>query len=123
MISLHRRFTMTKEELMAMSAKELNILPPSRFTPENEEFCNCDINYSRFSRLCYDCYYCTGCTGCTSCIECISCIHCKGCLYCSNCYGIEGYKGTEDHPLEYIFFGVQLTKEEFEEQLKIIKNS
>ena len=81
---------------------------------ENTECCRCtccrscyscsNCNYSR------SCGYCDDCTYCDLCDFCCACNYCDDCSYC---YGI-----TNGENLQFVVYGQQLTKEQYQEFIK-----
>jgi hypothetical protein len=105
----------TKEEILAKSVDELHALAPvlvgvntwCRDCTKCNSCTNC--NYCTNCSSCNYCYLCTNCHCCNDCNDCTKCINCTKCSQCDYCIGI-----TNGNGLQYVVYGVQLSKEEYE---------
>ena len=99
---------LTKEQLLAMTPdqrKALGNVSMKKDTNSN----------------CADCAGCKGCTDCKGCMECMDCTYCNDCAGCTGCTSCTGCKDCTDctgitggRKLQYVAYGIQLTKEEYE---------
>jgi hypothetical protein len=118
---------MTKEELLEKSNDELRAL--LRVDVYVGTHCNGYIECTHCTRCrdcnectdchaCFDCFDCNNCFDCSNCTECNDCNRCKECTYCTKCVECIGIKKGKN--LQYVVYGVQLSKEEFEEKFGVL---
>lgn len=101
---------MTKDELFAKNPNELQTVDLK------QEVKNIDCTGCHRCARCTNSIYCTCCSDCTNCGDCVGCINCINCTICTNCTNCIGIKNG--YGFQYVAYGVQLTKEEYEEFLK-----